>query len=202
MDFPHIQITRETHETPEWASARLLTLGGRNRFGGPNFRCVWGWNRLDWVGGKFEDRDDDGNLIREVLGLRRMPRYPNCNRWYVEQWLPPEKYGSPENWMRQTREWGEEGNIPQLGPYPSLGEYEMLSVLETESGEFVQLTPLVLDEIIWALRTIKKRGYQEGVRARKALAEKRRQEAVKFGHEYLNEATLPLFNDKQFVTVL
>ena len=49
-------------------AARALALaGGRNRFGEPNYRAVWGWSRLDWIGGKWEDRDASGSLIREVV---------------------------------------------------------------------------------------------------------------------------------------
>jgi hypothetical protein len=195
-----IKILRESHPTPDWAAELLRNIGGLNRFGEANFRLIWGWNRLEWIGGKFEDRDEEGVLIREVLAMRREPRYAAVNRWLIEQWLPPKC--SPEAWYKQTQEWGEEGNIPQLGPYPSRGEYELLSVLETEQQEFVQVERWLLEGAVWALRRAKKVSYQEGVRRRKEIAKKKRRDDAAYAHQYLNEATRPAFNEKMFVNVL
>src|SRR5215510_4778887 len=50
-----IQIIHETHETPANVAHRLLRAGGINHFDEANYRTVWGWNRLTWIGGKFED---------------------------------------------------------------------------------------------------------------------------------------------------
>lgn len=195
-----IEITRETYEAPAWASQRLLTLGGKNRFGDPNYRLVWGWNRLEWIGGKFEDRDSEGRLIREVFALRREPKYPNANRWYIEQWLPPEKYGSPVNWYRQTREW-DEGGIAQLGPYPERGEYELCCVIETGDAEFAQLESYMIDEFFWELNKKKRVSYQQGVINRKEAIAKRMRRDAQQAHEVLNETTKPSFNDGMYVTV-
>jgi hypothetical protein len=199
---PRILVLRETHTPPDWATDFLTRAGGLNRFGEPNFRVIWGWNRLGWVGGRFTDHDGSGTVVREVLDVRLMPKYPCVNRWIVEQWLPPEKYGSPENWYRQTKEWGEEGNIPQLGPYPSRGDYELLCVLETPEQEFVQLTTSILDDVLVALRFAKARSYTESVIARKDAKAKQLRRDAKYAHAYLNEQTVPAFNEKMFVTVL
>src|SRR6476646_9343734 len=67
-----ILVLRETHETPENVARRLERAGGINRFGEPNYRAVWGWNRLAWIGGKFEEHDPaTGSLLREVVELRQ-----------------------------------------------------------------------------------------------------------------------------------
>ena len=94
-----IEILRETHETPENVARRLCLAGGMNRYGEANYRVVWGWNRLGWIGGKFEDRDARGDLIREVVELRWEPKYPQVNRWHVERWVPAEAYGSPRGML-------------------------------------------------------------------------------------------------------
>src|SRR5712692_7117717 len=60
-----ILVVRETHDTPETVAHRLERAGGLNRYGESNYRAVWGWNRLAWIGGKFEDRDEHGALLRE-----------------------------------------------------------------------------------------------------------------------------------------
>jgi hypothetical protein len=104
-----IRVLRETHEAPEAVAARLAWAGGLNRFGEGNYRVVWGWNRLAWIGGKFEDRDEHGELLREVVELRQEPKYGELNRWHVERWVAPEAYGSPRQWIvervAQAIEW-------------------------------------------------------------------------------------------------
>lgn len=201
MKSSSIRVLRESLPTPDWAVQRLTLAGGLNRFDGPNYRVVWSENRLAFVGGKFEDRDAEGNLIREVLDLRTMPKYPVFNRWIVEQWLPPEKYGTPEGWLRQTKEWGEEGNVPQLGPFPTRGDYEMACVLD-EGGNFIPLTPTILNDVILAIKVTRKKKYAESVRERKQLAEDKKRKDVEFSHQYLNEHTMPVANDGMMVTVL
>ncbi len=121
--------------------------GGINRYGETNYRAVWGWNRLAWIGGKFEDRDQRGDLLREVVELRREPKYPAVNRWHIERWMPPESYGSPRQWYAQTVERENGVSIPALGPYPYRGDYEHCFTLQTPSGAFVQLTAAAAEHI-------------------------------------------------------
>jgi hypothetical protein len=147
-----IRVIRETHETPECIARILTRTGGRNRFGEANYRAVWGWNRLTWIGGKWEDRDPHtGELRREIIELRREPKYHQLNRWHIERWCPPELYGSPETWRAQTLEIEGAQAIPALGPYPSRGEYELAFTLEGPRGEFVQLTPAIVERVARAI---------------------------------------------------
>ena len=148
-----IHVIRETHEPPASVARRLALAGGSNRFGEPNYRAVWGWSRLGWVGGKWEDRDDAGELVREVAELRYVPKYTPHDRWHIERWLPPEAYGSPREWYAQTIERANGRNIPALGPYPEHGEYEHCFTLEDSHGDFVQLTPTVAEYIARAIET-------------------------------------------------
>lgn len=144
-----IKVVRETHDTPANVQERLTRAGGLNRFGEPNYRAVWGWNRLSWIGGKFEDRYDNGEVFRVRIELREEPKYPQVNRWHIEKWLPPESYGSPRFWEMTTKEEG----VLALGPYPYRGEYEHCFTLEGPSGEFIQLTPTVAEYIARAIET-------------------------------------------------
>jgi hypothetical protein len=146
-----ILVLRETHKAPAEVVRELALAGGCNRFGEPNYRAVWGWSRLDWIGGKWEDRDSSGALVREVIELRREPKYAPHNRWHIERWLPPEAYGSPAQWHAQTLEIENGRNIPALGPYPSRGDYEHSFTLEGPNGEFVQLTPAAARHIARAI---------------------------------------------------
>lgn len=146
-----IQVTRETHETPWEVQHRVALAGGFNRLGEPNFRVVWGGTRLTLIGGRWTDRDAQGNMIRERVELREVPKYLPLNRWHVERWVPPEVYGSPENWYRRTVEVEDGVRIPALGPYPSRGEYEHCFTLQDAGGDFIPLTPSACD---WVVRAV------------------------------------------------
>ena len=171
-----IHVLRETHQPPPSVERRLWLAGGSNRFGQPNYRAAWGWSRLGWVGGKWEDRDAAGGLLREVAELRFVPKYTPHDRWHIERWLPPEAYGSPRDWYAQTIELAGGRNIPALGPYPDRGEYEHCFTLEDPRGNFVQLTPTVAEYIARAIETGRCR--YSGAQRRRAL-EVREQRAEK-----------------------
>lgn len=125
-----IEVVRETHEAPKYVQELLRHAGGLNRLGEPNYRLVWGWNRLSWIGGKWTDRDRNGNFVREIVELRYVPKYMPFDRWHLERWCPPEKYGSPRSWYYETLETCDGRRIPALGPYPDRGEYELSLTLE------------------------------------------------------------------------
>jgi hypothetical protein len=175
-----LTILRETHEAPSSITRTLTLAGGTNIFGEPNFRAVWGWNRLAWIGGRWTDLDASGSVLRETIGLRYEPKYLPTNRWHIERWCPPEMYGSPESWARDTLEIENGMNVPALGPFPSRGEYEHVFTLartwsargstacgsqhrrEPEiksrdsgivSGEFVQLTPTIAEYLARLIET-------------------------------------------------
>jgi len=197
-----IQVIRETHVTPETVAHRLARAGGSNRYGEANYRAVWGWNRLAWIGGKFEDRDlASGSLLREVVELRQEPKYPAVNRWHIERWVPPEVYGSPRAWYAQTIERENGVSIPALGPYPSRGEYEHCFTLESPRGEFVQLTPTIAEHIARAIEWSRKfsRGTQRASLHSREAREDRSYEQWAF--DVMDDA-VPAFHRQPFVTVV
>jgi hypothetical protein len=148
-----IQITHESHEAPRHIAQALERAGGVNRFDEPNFRAVWGWNRLGWIGGRWTDMNATGAVAREVIELRYTQKYSAHNRWHIERWCAPEMYGSPESWLKQTLEIEDGRNISALGPFPARGEYEHVFTLEKVSrtnpsrGDFVQLTPTIAEHL-------------------------------------------------------
>lgn len=164
-----IRVTREIHEAPPEVRTRVADAGGLNRLGGPNFRVVWGGARLTLIGGLWTDRDEHGNMIRESVELREVPKYLPLDRWHVERWVPPEVYGSPEEWYRQTAEVGKGIRCLALGPYPSRGEYEHCFTLQTAEGEFISLTPSTCD---WVVRAIQWARRQNREATRGALAQR------------------------------
>ena len=195
-----IQVIRERHEAPENVARRLCLAGGVNRYGEANFRVVWGWNRLGWIGGKFEDRDAAGNLIREVVELRKEPKYSQVNRWHVERWVAPEAYGSPRSWYAQTLEQADGKSVAALGPYPERGEYEHCFTLQTPRGEFVQLTPTIAEHV--ARRIEWARGQDRAPqRARLYEREAREERAYEqWAYEVMDDAS-PALHGAPFVAV-
>lgn len=146
-------------EAPESLKLRLITAGGVNPYGEPNFRVIWGETRETWIGGEWVDTDDSGNEIRTVIECRRVQKYVPADRWYLEKWMPPEHYGSPETWNTQNIERDDRGkpvmvngeHVPSLGPYPSRGEYEMCYRLEKD-GQYAPLEPGAIETIVQMIR--------------------------------------------------
>lgn len=148
-----IEIIRESKQAPKEFQQRLALKGGKNFFGEPNYRVVWGWSRLSWIGGKWLDRNSAGEVFREVIELREEPKYfMHLNRWIIERWFPAEFYGCPRYWDLKTVIYEDGIAIPALGPYPSRGDYEEVFTVEGPDEEFVQLTPQILDECIHRLQ--------------------------------------------------
>jgi len=196
-----IRVLRETHDTPENVALRLERAGGFNRLGEANYRAVWGWNRLAWIGGKFEERDPaTGSLLREVVELRQEPKYPAVNRWHIERWMPPEVYGSPRTWYAQTIERENGVSIPALGPYPSRGEYEHCFTLETPRGEFLQLTATAAEHIARAIEWSRK--FPRSAKKAQLYSREQRKENDydQWAYDALDDS-VPAFHKQPFVTV-
>ena len=197
-----ISILRETHDTPASVAHSLELAGGINRFREPNYRAIWGWKRLAWIGGKFEERDPTtGSLVREVVELRQEPKYPAVNRWHIEKWLPPETYGSPLAWWAQTLEVEGGRSIPALGPYPARGEYEHCFTLEGPRGEFVQLTPTVAEHIARAIEWSRKHPRSAGKRALQDREQRQERGYDAYAYDILDDA-VPAFHKQPFVPVV
>jgi hypothetical protein len=195
-----IQVVREQHRPSSDVERRLRLAGGMNRFGRANYRAVWGWSRLSWVGGKWEDRDEAGNLLREIVELREVPKYAPHDRWHIERWLPPEAYGSPQEWYAQTAEREGGTNVPALGPYPVRGEYEHCFTLAGPNGEFVQLTSTVAEYIARAIET--GRNVSAGTRRQAVVRREERQERDYDGWAWdVLDSGVAAFHGSPFVTV-
>ena len=196
-----VTILRETHDTPEAVARSLRRAGGINRYGEANYRAVWGWNRLAWIGGRFEDRDDHGVLLRERIELRKEPKYPAVNRWHIEKWVPPEIYGSPRVWYAQTIERANGVSVPALGPYPSRGDYEHCFTLEGPRGEFVQLTPTVAEHIARAIERSQRSPRSVTKRALHDREQRQDRAYDAWAYDLLDDAA-PAFHRQPFVAVL
>ena len=182
-----IRVLRETHEAPASVQHRVEQAGGLNRFGEPNFRVVWGGSRLAWIGGRWTDRDAHGNVTRETVELRRVPKYLPLDRWHLERWMPPESYGTPRQWYEQTVETEDGIRVPALGPYPSRGEYEHCFTLEGPGGEFLPLTPAACDAIVQAVEWARRQPRQDARAALDAREQRRERDFDRAADEVLSD---------------
>lgn len=183
-----IEVTRENHEAPAELQVRLARAGGVNLYGEANFRVVWGWSRLAWIGGKWTDTDASGNVIRQRIEMRELPKYFPFDRWHIERWMPPETYGSPELWYSQTIEREDGISIPALGPYPRRGEYEHCFTLQGACGEFVPLSPAICEGIVHAVEFARACSAQEHRAAIEKREERREREWESHADAVLDDA--------------
>lgn len=193
-----IRVLRETHEAPSSLQLQLAVAGGLNRFGESNFRAVWGWSRLTWIGGKWTDMDAHGNVTRELVELRQVPKYFPFERWHIERWVPPESYGSPRRWYAQTIERESGISIPALGPYPRRGDYEYCFTLQGARGEFIPLTPGACEFIIRAVEFARMQP-QEKRRAALTHREEHRERAWDLRSDAILQDAMPAFHGAPFV---
>jgi hypothetical protein len=179
-------------ETPGWIKTRLLTAGGRNRYGEANYRVVWSSTRLETIGGEWDDYSEGGIWLRTVVETRRVPKYwTHPDRWIVEKWLAPEEYGSPESWRRHTTEFIGAQAVAQLGPYPDRGDYELAFVVEDQDGDYVPLTEAIVEGIIGCIEA--SRSFSSSQRKAALLRrEEKKQEAIeKENEDMVGDAMLP-----------
>lgn len=184
-----IRERQEAHYPSEEITRILSAAGGLNRFGEPNYRAVWGGTRLDWIGGKWTDRDEHGNVIREVVEVRHVPKYFPLDRWHIERWVPPETYGSPEAWRLQTLEREDGKFVPALGPFPYRGDYEHSFTVEDADGNFVQLTPAIARHIALAIEFSRNLPQQTKTEYVNRAAEKQEREYDSFADSVLNDGS-------------
>lgn len=104
----------EHREPAEEYVRHVNAIGGMNRFGGPNFKLVWGQNETMLVYGT----DANGKTGQHII-----PKHGNIPAWFIDVWKPPECYGTPELWYALTWDW--EADAPKIGDFPWQGCYEL-----------------------------------------------------------------------------
>lgn len=174
------------YQAPESLKLRLISAGGINCYGEPNFRVVWGESRETWIGGEWVDTDESGNELRTVTECRKVTKYVPADRWYLEKWMPPEHYGSPAAWDEYAIEVVNGERIPSLGPYPSRGEYEMCYRLEKD-GEYAPLEPGAIETIVRMIRCGEAASRAENRASIFRAAEQKEKNAERIAMDILND---------------
>src|SRR5262245_46766641 len=160
-------------EVPEKLQYRIAKLGGRTDDGQPLFRVMRSCDRMAWVGGPWKKHDASGNITGECIEVKLVPAYAHVTDRYVfEAWFPPEWYGTPESWERDTHLMFNGIKVETQGPYPRHGDYELVKVLETpERKLFVPLTEAICVALVET--AVRNKGLS--VKARIAVAQENRE---------------------------
>ena len=118
----------EIRDCPPEYQERLTQMFGVNRFGDPNFKIVWNQSQFIRTPQLFTDEHNE-----ETLGYKDMYQGDGQPCWMIMRWLPPEHYGSPNTYYRNTEDKHTGGYF--VGEYPWEGRYEIAQSLI--SKEFV-----------------------------------------------------------------
>jgi hypothetical protein len=199
----------------------LRLAGGNNRFGEPNFRVVWGYDRIVPMHGRWEnwqtylgtltDKYTGHKETRQfvklessVIETRLVPKYLPGNCWHLEMWRPPEEYGTREEWAKLGEEVIDGLTIDTSGPYPDRGEYELCYPLTHDGTSNGTPIPLVTDVVAELVRHIVfDRGKHSFLQRKAAIEQRLRREEegyVKLAMERMTEGMRPFAGEK-FVTV-
>lgn len=151
----------ETRKCPKEVQDRLTRTFGRNQFGDPHFKIVWGQSQFIRMGNVW--RDVHGN---ERAGYRDRYQVACMPCWVIMRWKSPIEYGSPRTyymntWLpAKTKESSESGVDSHEGyyvtaEYPWRGRYEVMQALISkrfEDGKLVithfPLTHYLIDTLI------------------------------------------------------
>jgi hypothetical protein len=211
----------EHHVCPEHIAESLRVAGGENRFGEPNFRVVWGYDRIVPMTGKWEEWAKYGAMLtdkmtgytetrefmkleKEIVETRYVPKYLPGNCWHLEMWRPPEEYGSPEDWRKAGEEVLQGMTVDTAGPFPERGEYELCYPLTDDATSRGRPLPLIDDLVSELVKMIQFSRERFTFQQRRAAIEQR--EARK--DEGFIQRTMAMFKDsmrpfagEDFVTV-
>ena len=107
-----IQVIRTDRRCPPAYADFLVRIGGRNPFGEPNFRLIWGETATKKIWGQ-KTNGYCGQHVQLAYGV---------SGWILEEWKPPECMGvTPEQWYEQS--WQPDAQLHILGDFPFRGYY-------------------------------------------------------------------------------
>lgn len=216
------QETVEHRACPANVARELELAGGKNPFGEPLFRVVWGYDRIVPITGEwqefeqyvatltdkltgFSERRLVTKLKRSVIETRHLPKYLPGNCWHLEMWRPPEEYGSPEEWKKLGEEVIQGLTVDTSGPYPERGEYELCYPITsdgTSRGTPVLLVADVVAEIVNMIRVGREKFNFVQRKAAIEQREIRKEEGLtRRTCEMLKDGLRP-FAGEEFVTVI
>lgn len=122
-----------------WFDTSLRLIGGSNPLGQPMLKVSWGW---------------DCRVFRNENPEALAYPGPFLERWILEKWLPPEFFGTKQEWSRHRYiKSGDGKKIDCLGEFPRQGRYGMVMPLiaaglhGTKAGDYLPCSNDVLQFI-------------------------------------------------------
>jgi hypothetical protein len=106
---------------PEHFQERIARAGGRNRYGGANFKLAWSQTETMRAGGVWGEDKFAG--YRNVFLANGSPYPPKHGYWMLLEWDGPETFGGEALWFYIHRD--ETTGLCSLGPYPHKGRYKI-----------------------------------------------------------------------------
>jgi hypothetical protein len=154
---------------------------GKNVFGDPIFKIVWGQSQFIRLGNLW--RDSRGN---ERIGFKERYQCHGMPCWVIMRWFPPAHYGSPRLFYSQT--YDSFTKLHFMGEYPWRGRYEIVQPLiskEYVSGKLVvthfPLSHVLIDAVIPVMIAYQKLSLEQLMAAQaanKAIEEKKQTEFI------------------------
>lgn len=164
-----IKVLRESKTCPPEYAAFLERVGGRNPFGEPNFRVVWGESATNTIWGQME-----GGSCGQHVKLR----YGGIPRWNLEMWKPAKLFGTPEEWYEKSHDPVSGYHI--CGDYPFRGAYSHHTRLHA-------LNFAILEELIPKINKARGMTFLQRKAIIEAEMEAERKERERIGRDaYLN----------------
>lgn len=125
---------------PEWFERRLTNAGGTTLSGLSKVRVVHGEHAR---GFPMPDKD----ALKYINPENPLEPW-GC--FILEEWMPPEFFGDPEEWERQRWAVGDDGvRYEIMAPFPSRGEYVFVQPLVTPDGHAFPLSEQVAEYVEW-----------------------------------------------------
>lgn len=179
------RVAPETRKCPAEFQARITRMFGRNEFGDPHFKIVWGQSEFIRIGTTW--RDKAGNERRGYKDRYQVGGGPAA--WVIMRWHAPFEYGSPAAYYYNSLFEG-----MSICEYPWKGRYEPVHVLQSKeyiNGQLViehfPLSHLLIDAIIPMIQIYAALSVQEKEVARQAVKAAEEKEQTEFIADLLQE---------------
>jgi hypothetical protein len=181
-------VRPETRRCPAEFQDRLTRLFGKNQFGDPHFKIVWGQSEFIRMGNVW--RDKHGNEHRGYLLRYQVAGGQPC--WTIMRWHAPFEYGSPAAYYANT--YDSLSKLHIVGEYPWRGRYEVVQPLiskEFKDGKLIvthfPISHFLIDTVIPLIEQFRRLSAHEQAAAHAAAKAAEEAEQTEFIADLLEE---------------